>query len=92
MQERHPITFESDMNLTTTLHDQAQLEKDLTLGEGPMTRGRLKRLQEAIGTHVNAILAQGNRVQVKEANRAEVLLIQAQEKLRPIWSATNKEI
>ena len=42
--ERTPFQEgEDDMSQIKTLHDQAQVEKDLTLNEGSMIRGRLKR-------------------------------------------------
>ncbi|KAI4347551.1 hypothetical protein L6164_008356 [Bauhinia variegata] len=53
-------------------------ENDMTLSEGPMTRGKVKRIQEAFGGHVDELLVQENKVQVEDARRAEVLLIQAQ--------------
>lgn len=73
---------EDDMN-PTTMHDQAQMEKDLILSEGPITRGKLKCMQEAIGAQVNLLLIQANKGQDEKTIRAELLLIQAQEEQGP---------
>ncbi|KAL0439531.1 UNVERIFIED_CONTAM: hypothetical protein Slati_2436100 [Sesamum latifolium] len=44
---------------------QGPLDQDLTIESGPMTRGRLKRMQEAIQAQSNIVFANGIKIQLE---------------------------
>ncbi|KAL0416746.1 UNVERIFIED_CONTAM: hypothetical protein Slati_3506500 [Sesamum latifolium] len=54
---------------------QDPLDQDLTIESGPMTRGMMKRMQEAIQTQSNIVFANGIKSQLEAQH---VSLIQAQ--------------
>ncbi|KAL2223912.1 UNVERIFIED_CONTAM: Transposon Ty3-I Gag-Pol polyprotein [Sesamum indicum] len=57
---------------------QDPMDQDLTIGSGPMTRERLKRMQEVIQAQSNLVLANGIKSQSEAQHVSLISLIQAQ--------------
>ncbi|KAL0433677.1 UNVERIFIED_CONTAM: hypothetical protein Slati_2702000 [Sesamum latifolium] len=57
---------------------QDPLDQDLTIGSGPMTRGRLKRMQETTQAQSNIVFANGIKSQLEAQYVSLISLIQAQ--------------
>ncbi|KAL2225156.1 UNVERIFIED_CONTAM: hypothetical protein Sindi_3025300, partial [Sesamum indicum] len=57
---------------------QDPMERDLTIGSGPMTRERLKRMQEVIQAQSNLVFANGIKSQSEAQHLRLISLIQAQ--------------
>ena len=54
------------------------MDQDLIIGSGPMTRERLKRMQEVIQAQSNLVLANGIKSQSEAQHVSLISLIQAQ--------------
>ncbi|KAL2231083.1 UNVERIFIED_CONTAM: Transposon Ty3-I Gag-Pol polyprotein [Sesamum indicum] len=72
---------EDDRNIKgvqQTKEIQDPMDQDLTIGSGPMTRERLKRMQEVIQAQSNLVLANGIKSQSEAQHVSLISLIQAQ--------------
>ena len=57
---------------------QDPMDRELTIGSGPMTRERLKRMQEVIQAQSNLVFANGIKSQSEAQHVSLISLIQAQ--------------